>query len=1275
MIGIFMIFTAKTGCRTLCRGTRARLDDDYYFAGQYSAVGTVAQNEPWLNFERAILANDQTVRIHFNMTEVQAAPGNELRLSTKLMWYGSGTGWPTTPVTFRLKWNDNLVASGDNGATAADVTNVVSTFSAASVNAGAENTVTLERDSGGWQWVCIDFVKAEVALTDPSLLIISFTADPTHVTPRDRVTLSWKTDPAASLEIDQGVGVVTSDPVTGLGSIDVFPTAPTTYTMTATKGTAVLHASVTVVATLINSFTATPNSIRIDDPVTLAWNAVPEASLMIEPGIGSVDAQTVNGIGSLQVNPASTTTYNLIATRGDDVTVESVTVNVNPRKLLWQLGYNDGQNADFHQELVVNPPPGSPTAIDMDYYFAGQYPDPIGFLPTSEYWTNFQRSLTIWGIDTTRIHFNLTEAQAAPGNNLFFTFKLYGFNNDPLCCNTDPTAPITANWNDVQVLGPVDVTNPTTEQLGPLLGSSVHAVPGANVVSVSRTAVGNAWIQFDYLMAEVEMTDPTAGLITSFQASSTFAYPEQKVTLTWKVDPLADSVAISGIGDVSGYTVNGIGSLDIYPTATSDYTLTVTRGAATLNQSVHVAVAMIRGFTISRTTILKGESVTLNWQVDPTASVSLAPTYGNVGAQTTAGVGSLTVTPAGTTTYTLTVNKPGYSAQASVTVVVDPYNRVWELGYEDNSQAEFAQEGGGVNPPPGSPAATDNDYYFAGTYAAFGTIGQEVTATNMFGYFERALKPSEYLTRIHFNLTEAEAGPDSIFRLTFRLFGFNTDPTYNTAPVPWVTAAWNDTVVSSNVNVTDPTLIQTTFIADDVGALPGENTLTIQRSLEGNEWIQFDYVKLEAYNPSAHIWQLGYNDNNTGDFVQESGTLEPAPGSPTARDNDYYFAGIYPALATPLVAANEPWANFERALLNGQIGGFNEQITRIHYNLTAAEAAPGNDLYVTFKLFAFNNDPGCCDAGPTATYWANWNDTEVLPATVVIDPTTVRIGPVRTEAAGAVPGANTLTIQRGVDGNAWVCYDYIQTAVVMPNAGGLRINQFAWDAFGFAITWNSVPGKTYQVWTSSDLQNWTLLQDSYPPGGATDVLTSYTDTTATPSGAPRFYKIVDFTPSPAFTDNFESGAPGWEVIDQTFTDTTWVLGTPQKAPAAAHSGANAYCTDLVNTYIAGTDIILRSPVIDLTGVTSAILEFWDYRDIAADPDSGSVEIMDETGTVYVGTPPVWRKGLTSGGVWQKERVTLPPEAMNRTIRLQFRFYGLNGGSGGWFIDDVVVQPK
>jgi peptidoglycan-associated lipoprotein len=78
------------------------------------------------------------------------------------------------------------------------------------------------------------------------------------------------------------------------------------------------------------------------------------------------------------------------------------------------------------------------------------------------------------------------------------------------------------------------------------------------------------------------------------------------------------------------------------------------------------AVKPAATFTANRLTINKGDSVQLTWTTTDATNVSIAPEVGAVTPQ-----GNTTVTPADSTTYTLTATGPGGSTDASVHITVN----------------------------------------------------------------------------------------------------------------------------------------------------------------------------------------------------------------------------------------------------------------------------------------------------------------------------------------------------------------------------------------------------------------------------------------------------------------------------------------------------------------------------------------------------------------------------------------------------------------------------
>lgn len=120
--------------------------------------------------------------------------------------------------------------------------------------------------------------------------------------------------------------------------------------------------------------------------------------------------------------------------------------------------------------------------------------------------------------------------------------------------------------------------------------------------------------------------------------------------------------------NVGSVGVNG--NVAVTPTATTNYTITATNtaGTATCNVSVQVtpgAAPRIEQFSANPLNINAGASSTLVWQVKNAKTVSISPAPGSV-----ATVGTASVSPPKTTTYTLTATNNFGSVTANVTVNV-----------------------------------------------------------------------------------------------------------------------------------------------------------------------------------------------------------------------------------------------------------------------------------------------------------------------------------------------------------------------------------------------------------------------------------------------------------------------------------------------------------------------------------------------------------------------------------------------------------------------------
>lgn len=205
-----------------------------------------------------------------------------------------------------------------------------------------------------WLIVCLAFIGLAAGFackgsTTPDVktppTISSFTATPATIHSGESSTLAWNVSNATTLSINQGVGTVTG----ATGSRTVSPTATTTYTLTATNADGTKTATCTVTIALnpptIDSFTATPASIKLNDSSMLSWSVQNATTVSIDQAIGTVAAT-----GTSQVTPLVTTTYTLTATNADGnstataqvaiLPAADVTLATNPDPIIW--AYDEG---------------------------------------------------------------------------------------------------------------------------------------------------------------------------------------------------------------------------------------------------------------------------------------------------------------------------------------------------------------------------------------------------------------------------------------------------------------------------------------------------------------------------------------------------------------------------------------------------------------------------------------------------------------------------------------------------------------------------------------------------------------------------------------------------------------------------------------------------------------------------------------------------------------------------------------------------------------------
>lgn len=163
--------------------------------------------------------------------------------------------------------------------------------------------------------------------------------------------------------------------------------------------------------------------------------------------------------------------------------------------------------------------------------------------------------------------------------------------------------------------------------------------------------------------AILQVSDPPAPEIT-FSASATEIAPGESVTLTWTTVHADTCELAPGFGSVA---LNG--SISVTPENTTTYTLTATGPGGTESRNVTVAVGQMPAPTVLLTAdpedIFAGEWTTLSWHSTDATEAAIDQGVGPVSVS-----GSIQVSPAETTIYTITVTGPGGTASDSAMVTV-----------------------------------------------------------------------------------------------------------------------------------------------------------------------------------------------------------------------------------------------------------------------------------------------------------------------------------------------------------------------------------------------------------------------------------------------------------------------------------------------------------------------------------------------------------------------------------------------------------------------------
>lgn len=552
-------------------------------------------------------------------------------------------------------------------------------------------------DGGIFNGLAVTFISAAPPL------ITSFQALPTSLHAGQSAVLQWKVEPGAVVSITPGFGDVTALTTNGTGALSTVVESNTPFLLVATQAGRTPETNQLTVQTkaLITSFAPTRSPLPRGASTVLAWDINPSAaSAVISPDIGSVLERTTNGAGWIALAPSNSATYTLTVERNgltNQVTASLVLTDPAAAAApdlailaaLWPLNGDTRDAAGPNNALftgsaayVLGPNPGTLAAaldgssfieagtaltFDTSSPFSatawikgqpGQDSAIIGKMQQGGSFPGWELHagaagpglLNVWLINAYGTSFIQVNS---PVNVLDGTWRHVGFTYDGSSSaagvriyvdGTNATGSVAANNLSGSILSPASLC------VGSRNSGAKHNFRGA----VHQAGLWNTSLSAENMAALFQSGPPQPALLFEFLADSSLVYAGQAVALTWQADPEAALTLEPGPGNASDHTTNGSGGLPVTVEGATTFTLTASKLGRTETRQIIVAVKdLVSSFSASRSSVPRGGSLVLSWNVNPLASVTLFPSPGDVSSFTTNGQGCIVVTPEGPTVYTL----------------------------------------------------------------------------------------------------------------------------------------------------------------------------------------------------------------------------------------------------------------------------------------------------------------------------------------------------------------------------------------------------------------------------------------------------------------------------------------------------------------------------------------------------------------------------------------------------------------------------------------------
>ncbi len=390
-------------------------------------------------------------------------------------------------------------------------------------------------------------------------------------------------------------------------------------------------------------------------------------------------------------------------------------------------------------------------------------------------------------------------------------------------------------------------------------------------------------------------------LVTSFATDVDTASPGNPATLSWVVvEPLTTLTLDDGSGgaptDLSALTTAGEGSIMVTPSETTTYALTATQGDDSQTVSIEIISGEapdIQSFEASSSFVEAGSEVELTWDVAGATALSLDPDAVDVSGTT-----ELSLTPTGSTTYTLTATNAFGSSTAEVLVDVLtsplPTNRHHASGMGNTDTLWMDQvgnqnwnmTGATLNSPLTAPSANTN---ITAAYSTTGGTSGGSTGSFQYPEFSTEIwfRPGD-LTADHQVIFETGGGQNGISALitdsAIRFLGSSADARNLDITIPTVGLNMDDFIQLVMTNSSE-TGIFTASVRDTFGTV---RTATEEAA-----------VFIGTNGAGLFVWAsgaLGTSDNNLGGRSEAAGVT---PEGLTGFTGEIGIVNVYDFVLEP----------------------------------------------------------------------------------------------------------------------------------------------------------------------------------------------------------------------------------------------------------------------------------------------------------------------------------------------------------------------------------------